>query len=124
MITYSRRQLVFRAADKCNPKLLQRIAEHFHIGNSRACHFALFYVYGIEGKDMRKIIRMTPVESHAIFMFFEPKQMIKATAMAEDQGISFNELCKRAILEVVNLIEDKKLRLEDPKIVQFFKHND
>ena len=121
MINYSRRQLLFHATDQCNPKLLQRIAEHFHVGNSRACHFALFYAYGIQGKDMRKIVRMTPTQSHAIFMFFEPKQMMKATSLAAEHGISFNELCKRAILQVVKLIEDRTLRIDDPKVREFFR---
>ena len=120
MIEYSKRQVRFQATDKCNPHNLQRIADRFKVGNSRACHFALFYVYGIKGKELKPIIRYEPLESRAIFLYFEPNQMTRAESLAVELGISFSELCKRAIYLVSGLIENHKLRMDDPKVKEFF----
>ena len=120
MIEYSKRQVRFQATDKCNPQNLQRIAKRFGCGNSRACHFALFYVYGLKCKELKPIIRNEPLESHAIFLYFEPQQMTKAESRAVELGITFSELCKRAIYLVSGLIENYKLRMDDPKVKEFF----
>lgn len=121
MIQYSIRQIRFLASDECNPKNLQTIANKFKVGNSRACHFALYYVYGLNGKDIKAVPRHSPNQSYSLFLYFEPQQMTKAESMAQSLGISFSELCKRAISSVSNMIETNKLKDTDSKVSQFFQ---
>lgn len=121
MIKYSIRQIRFLSSDDCNPRNLQIIASKFKIGNSRACHFALYYVYGLNGKDIKAVPRHSPNQSHSLFLYFEPQQMTKAESMAKSLGISFSELCKRAISTISNMIETDKLKNSDFKVNQFFQ---
>jgi len=113
------RQIHFR--DEFNPKKLQFIAQHFQVGNSRACAFCLYYIYDLQSFMVGKISREHSTASKTIFMHFTQGQINKANKKAASYGISFGELCKRAILEVSTLIEKEKMEPYHPKVLEFFK---
>ena len=122
-IIYSIRQLRFKTSDNYNPANLKRIAEHFQVGNARACMFSIFYVYGLEGHDIPKNRIERTHEAHNLTLYFKPPQLTKAESMASSYGISLLELCKRAILEVSNLISKGEIEGYEPMVLQFFKND-
>lgn len=121
MIDYSVRQISFLSSDDYNPAKLQAIAEHFQIGNSRACLFCLYYVYGLEGYHGPKWTVDSPKIVKTIFLPFQPQQLTKAEATAKGLGINLGELCKRAIYEVSKQFECGKLDSYHPRVKEFFK---
>jgi|LNAP01.1.fsa_nt_gb hypothetical protein len=122
-IQYSIRQLRFKPSDNYNPVNLKFIAEHFKVGNARACMFALFYVYGLEGHEIPKNKIEKTTEAHNLSLFFKPQQLTKAEALAASYGISLLELCKRAILEVANLIRRDEIKGYEPRVLKFFQND-
>ena len=122
-IIYSIRQLRFKTSDNYNPANLKRIAEHFQVGNARACMFSIFYVYGLEGHAIPKNRIERTHEAHNLTLYFKPQQLTKAESMASSYGISLLELCKRAILEVSNLISKGEIEGYEPMVLQFFKND-
>ena len=122
-ILYSIRQLRFKTSDNYNPANLKRIAEHFKVGNARACMFSIYYVYGLEGHDIPKNRIEKTNEAHNLSLYFKPQQLTKAESMASSYGISLLELCKRAILEVSNLIYKGEIEGYEPKVLKFFKND-
>lgn len=122
-ILYSIRQLRFKPSDKYNPANLKRIAEHFKIGNARACMFALYYVYGLEGHEVPKNNIQKTTEAHNLSLYFKPQQLTKAEALAASYGISLLELCKRAILEVSALIDADRIEGYEPRVLKFFQND-
>lgn len=121
MIDFSIRQITFLPSDDYNPAKLQAIAEHFQIGNSRACLFCLHFMYGLEGYSGPKWTAGNPKQVRSVFLHFKPQQLTKAEAMAKGLGINLGELCKRAIYEVSRQLEDGKIDQYHPKVVTFFK---
>lgn len=122
-INYSIRQLRFKPNDSYNPSNLKRIAEHFQIGNARACMFALFFIYGLEGHEVPKNIIHKTTEAHNLSLYFKPHQLTKAEGTAASYGISLLELCKRAILEVSDLIINEKIEPYEPRVLKFFQND-
>jgi hypothetical protein len=122
-ILYSIRQLRFKPSDNYNPGNLKYVAEHFKVGNARACMFSLFYVYGLEGHEIPKNKIEKTTEAHNLSLFFKPQQLVKAEALATSYGISLLELCKRAILEVSNLIKQDQIKGYEPRVLKFFQND-
>ena len=115
-----RRQVFFKDGDESNPKSLNVIASRFRITSSKACHFALFYVYGLEGKRTKNLARHSPKVCRNVFLYFEESQTTAIDELIHRMGISFSELCKRAISTISHMIENYKLRMDDPKVLNFF----
>lgn len=122
-IQYSIRQLRFKNSDNYNPANLKFIAENFKVGNARACMFALFYVYGLEGHDIPKNRIEKTTEAHNICLYFKPQQLVKAESLATSYGISLLELCKRAILEVFNKLKKDEIKGYEPRVLKFFQND-
>lgn len=120
-IKYSLRQIHFKEDDKFNPENLQKIAQHFRVGNSRACQFCLFFVYDLEShQEVFNYMTESPKLVKKLFLAFKPQQLTKAEAKAHNLGINLGELCKRAILEVADLMDTGEFEDYHPKVLKFF----
>ena len=119
-IQYSIRQIHFKDDDTFNPEKLQRIAQHFKVGNSRACQFCLFFIYDLESHHEELHMTENPRTVKKLFLTFKPQQLTKAEAHAASFGTNLGELCKRAIFEVSQLMETNKFEEYHPKVLKFF----
>ncbi|QNP48355.1 hypothetical protein [Diaphorobacter aerolatus] len=115
-----RKQVIFGSPENHSSRELFKIASHFNVSNARACHFALYWLYKIEGIALVQEHNWVAKPSGAIFLRFTQEEDEKIQELMTKYSISFHELVKRVIEVVSKKIQDNKITHTDSKVVYFF----